>query len=192
MHNSTLILYATSFAIEAHKGQLRKYTGMPYIQHPVEVATLVAEMDGTTDMICAALLHDVVEDTEVTLQELKVFFGDEIATLVGWLTDVSKPSDGNRAIRKALDREHSFQAPAEAQTVKVADFISNFKTITKYDRNFSVVYMREMELLLNGLTKADPMILTRAFRLVDDYYKSIDGPGVSQRIADMAAIEASQ
>lgn len=113
-------------------------------------------------MIAAALLHDVLEDTAVTVDVLEEQFGSEVADLVLWLTDVSKPEDGNRSTRKALDRQHSAAAPAAAQTVKVADLISNTRSIVAHDPGFAKVYIEEKRLLLDVLTGADPTLLTMA------------------------------
>jgi (p)ppGpp synthase/HD superfamily hydrolase len=127
-----IVRKAQVYAMAAHAavGQKRKYTGEPYIVHPAEVAKIVAGVPGSTpDMVAAAWLHDVVEDTGCTFTDIHMAFGIDIATLVGWLTDVSKPEDGNRAHRKAMDREHTAAAPAEAQTVKLADLISNSRSI---------------------------------------------------------------
>jgi (p)ppGpp synthase/HD superfamily hydrolase len=161
---TTLVERARVFATAAHAavGQKRKYTGEPYIVHPTEVAAIVAEAGGTDEMVAAAFLHDVVEDTGVTLEDLQNEFGPDVANLVSWLTDVSRPEDGNRRVRKAIDRAHSAEAPAEAQTVKVADLISNSTTILKFDPGFAKVYLEEKRQLLEVLTKADPALLERA------------------------------
>jgi hypothetical protein len=82
-------------------------------------------------------------------------FGIDIATLVGWLTDVSKPEDGNRAVRKAMDRAHTAEAPAEAQTIKLADLISNSRSIMQHDAEFARVYLEEKRLLLEVMTRGD-------------------------------------
>lgn len=155
---------ARIFATAAHAavGQTRKYTGEPYIVHPVEVAKIVESHGGSNAMIAAALLHDVLEDTSVTFDVLETEFGSEVAELVLWLTDVSKPEDGNRSTRRALDRQHSAAAPAEAQTVKVADLISNTRSIVAHDPGFAKVYLEEKRLLLEVLTRADPTLLTIA------------------------------
>lgn len=155
---------AKVFATAAHAavGQTRKYTGEPYVVHPLEVAALVESVGGTEAMIAAALLHDVLEDTAVTVDVLEEQFGSEVADLVLWLTDVSKPEDGNRSTRKALDRQHSAAAPAAAQTVKVADLISNTRSIVAHDPGFAKVYIDEKRLLLDVLTGADPTLLTMA------------------------------
>lgn len=165
----SIVQKAQIFAIAAHAAvqQKRKYTGEPYIAHPAEVARIVAEVEGSTeDMVAAAWLHDVVEDTGVTLTDINLNFGADIAALVGWLTDVSKPEDGNRAKRKAIDREHTAQAPAEAQTIKLADLISNSKSIMQYDPDFAVTYLAEKKLLLEVLTKGDPGLHAEASKYV--------------------------
>jgi (p)ppGpp synthase/HD superfamily hydrolase len=155
---------ARIFATAAHAavGQTRKYTGEPYIVHPIEVAKIVESHGGSNAMIAAALLHDVLEDTSVTFDVLETEFGSEVAELVLWLTDVSKPEDGNRSTRRALDRQHSAAAPAEAQTVKVADLISNTRSIVAHDPGFAKVYLEEKRLLLEVLTRADSTLLTMA------------------------------
>jgi (p)ppGpp synthase/HD superfamily hydrolase len=155
---------ARVFATAAHAamGQTRKYTGEPYVVHPIEVSELVASVGGTDAMVAAALLHDVLEDTGVTFDILEAEFGSEVAELVLWLTDVSRPEDGNRSTRKALDRQHSAAAPAAAQTVKVADLISNTRSIVAHDPGFAKVYLEEKRLLLEVLTKADPTLLNQA------------------------------
>lgn len=160
---------AQVFAIAAHAavGQKRKYTGEPYIVHPAEVARIVASVPGSTpDMVAAAWLHDVVEDTGVTFTDIHLNFGIDIATLVGWLTDVSQPHDGNRAHRKAVDREHTARAPAEAQTIKLADLISNSKSIMEHDPAFAKTYLEEKRLLLEVLTKGDRGLHAEASKYV--------------------------
>jgi len=169
MNNTNLLVtHARIFATAAHAavGQRRKYTNEHYIVHPAEVAGIVQSVEHTSEMLAAAWLHDVLEDTAVTYDVLYSEFGPNVANLVYWLTDVSKSADGNRARRKALDREHLSRAPAAAQTVKVADLISNTSTIVKYDPKFARVYLEEKTALLEVLTLADPILLKRARELV--------------------------
>ena len=118
------ILRAIKFATMAHNGQVRKYTGEPYIMHCLDVAQIV-EPFSSDDMICAAILHDTIEDCCVTKDEIADNFGGYVSDLVWWLTDQSKPDDGNRAIRKAIDRAHIAKAPFDAHAIKLADLISN-------------------------------------------------------------------
>jgi (p)ppGpp synthase/HD superfamily hydrolase len=117
-------------------------------------------------MVAAAWLHDVVEDTGCTYTDIHMAFGADIAALVGWLTDVSQPQDGNRAVRKAIDREHTARAPAEAQTIKLADLISNSRSIMTHDPAFAKTYLEEKRLLLAVMTKGDVGLHAEASRFV--------------------------
>jgi (p)ppGpp synthase/HD superfamily hydrolase len=150
-------IHAYLFASAAHAatGQTRKYTGEPYIKHPKAVVEILRTVPHTPEMLAAAWLHDVVEDTAVTLDQIEVFFGPEIATLVEMVTDVSKPDDGNRAVRKAIDREHIGRANATAQTIKLADLIDNTRSIIARDPEFAKVYLAEKRELLKVLTKGN-------------------------------------
>ena len=164
----TMAERARVFATAAHAavGQVRKYTFEPYIVHPAEVAMIVAEAGGTEAMVAAAWLHDTVEDTDVTIDVVRAEFGDEVAELVEWLTDVSRPEHGNRAVRKAMDREHSAAAPAEAQTVKLADLIANTRSIMKHDVAFAKTYLEEKRLMLEVMTKGDAVLMAEARKYI--------------------------
>lgn len=159
---TNLVDRALKFATIAHADQKRKYTGKPYIVHPIEVMQIVSTVEHDEAMLAAALLHDVVEDTDIDLNTIRDVFGDDVASLVDDLTDVSKPEDGNRKVRKALDREHSAQASARAQTIKLADLISNSSDILENDPKFAKVYLAEKELLLEVLTEGDASLRERA------------------------------
>ena len=142
---------ALKFATKAHDGQVRKYTFEPYIVHPIAVSDLVRQHGGTEAQQVAALLHDVVEDTDVTLDQISIKFGTQVADLVFWLTDQSKMTDGNRAVRKAIDRKHTFNAPHQAQIIKLADLIDNTISIAEHDKGFAKVFLAEKKLILNGM-----------------------------------------
>jgi (p)ppGpp synthase/HD superfamily hydrolase len=155
---------AREFATRAHASidQRRKYTNEPYIVHPVAVAEIVRSVPHTVEMIAAAYLHDVVEDTPATIAEIENEFGRSVAELVGWLTDVSVPSDGNRAARKAKDLAHTAAAPAQAKTIKLADLIDNTRTIERHDPGFWRVYRVEKIRLLEVLKEGDATLWKRA------------------------------
>ena len=152
-------LRATAFAKEAHAGQLRKYTGEPYISHPLAVAEIVCSVPHTEDMVIAAILHDTVEHKAATLLDIKNAFGPTVATLVAWLTDISTPFHGNRSARKELDRMHNALAPAAAKTIRLADLIDNTKSTQEHDPNFWVVYRDEKRRLLEVLKEGDADLL---------------------------------
>ena len=164
---NNLIEQARTFATSAHQriGHQRKYNKLPYDVHLQAVAKLVATVTDDAEMIAAAWLHDVVEDTPATLDDIAENFGAAVAELVESLTDVSMPSDGNRAIRKSIDREHSAQAPPRAKTVKLADLIDNCRDIVSHDERFARVYLVEMGALLKVLDDGDPTLLAKASKL---------------------------
>lgn len=164
-----IIKKARLVATVAHAavGQQRKYTGEPYIVHPAEVAQLVTRYGGTENQIAAAWLHDVVEDTHITEEFIHEEFGDDIASLVFWLTDVSKPEDGNRAARKAKDLEHLRTADSLAKTIKLADIISNIKSIKEHDAEFAAVYLPEKRAELAVLTAGHAHLYRIAQQLLE-------------------------
>ena len=167
----TTVQRAELFAQQAHKDHQRKYTGDPYYVHLDEVRRIVKGAGGSEDMQAAALLHDTVEDTSVTSQDIMKEFGSKIAKLVVELTDISKPEDGNRAVRKAMDRDKLASASAEAQTIKYADLISNGKDIMQNDPKFAKVYMKEKADLLRVMTKGDSRLRSAALAMLPDELK---------------------
>lgn len=181
---------AYEFAKHWHMGQVRKYTGEPYITHPVAVAKRVAGLRcATVDMVVAALCHDVIEDTQATYQDMVDYgLAGPCVDLVRQLTDVSKLGDGNRATRKAIDREHTAKASDQAKVIKLADLIDNFHSITTHDPGFSKVFVREMDLIL-GRIRDDlgSGLLLEARKLVgdwlfDDVLEDINSRGYSNGV----------
>ena len=160
-------IMAALFARNAHGTQKREYTGEPYIIHPAEVAMIVATVPHTEAMLAASWLHDVAEDTGVTIGEIADRFGEEIAWLVDDLTDVSRPEDGNRAARKAIDLAHTAKACPQAKTIKLADLISNTAHIVDNDPGFARVYLPEKAALLEVLKEGDRVLWARAKEMVD-------------------------
>ena len=156
------------FAHKAHQGQQRKYTGEPYIVHPERVAGIVKTVTDDPATIDAAWLHDVVEDTPFTLEQIRLEFGDEVAKLVDEVTNVTKKTDGNRAHRKSVERQHLATASPKAKTVKLADVIDNVTDIMRNDRDFATVFVPEKLELLNFLTEGDPVLFKQARELIFD------------------------
>lgn len=163
---TTLAERARAFAIKAHGTQVRKYTGELYWHHPAAVVELVRSVPHDESMLAAAWLHDVVEDTPCTSLEIHNEFGLHVACLVEQLTDVSKPTDGNRAKRKAMDCLHTSHASPKAKTVKLADLIDNSRSIIAHDPDFARVYLKEKALLLQFLQEGDPTLHRIAYEIV--------------------------
>ncbi len=125
---SPLVHAALGKARQAHAGQIRNGSGgMPYIEHPTTVAARLDEHGFRDEVLAAALLHDVIEDSETTLGELHELFGDEVAGLVGALTD-DESIDSYRE-RKAEHRERVAAADPEALAIYGADKLTNVITL---------------------------------------------------------------
>lgn len=163
-----LVQRARAFAVDAHRqiNHRRKYSRQPYEVHLQAVAELVASVTSQPEMLAAAWLHDTVEDTPVTLDAVLQEFGAGVAALVGDLTDVSRPGDGNRTVRKAIDREHTARASPRAKTVKLADLIDNLRDIVPGDPGFARVFLAEAQALLAVLGDGDARLLELAEREV--------------------------
>ena len=121
-------LRALLFAARAHRDQRRKGSGEPYINHLIEVATLLASVGGVDDALVlgAAVLHDVIEDTVVTATEIEAAFGPRVRELVEALTDDKRLP---KAERKRLQIEHMRDAAREVRLIKLADHCSNVASL---------------------------------------------------------------
>ena len=173
---------AKEYAEKMHKGQVRKYTGEPYIRHPIAVAEMCDKYmrrsgypDHYIDVVkSAAVLHDVIEDTRATYGDLMGLFGEGVTELVFWMTDASRPEDGNRAVRKTIDRWKIINAPYLAVLIKVCDLIDNAKTVIEHDPDFAKVYMEEKAKIIRQMPW-DYSDFGEAYqdasKLVKDYFK---------------------
>jgi len=127
---SPLVRAALEQARTDHEGQVRNGSGgMPYIEHPMRVAALLDEHGYGEEVLAAALLHDVVEDSETTLDELREKFGGEVVGLVGAMTDDESIDDYRQ--RKAEHRERLAAAPTEAMAIYGADKLTNVRTLAE-------------------------------------------------------------
>lgn len=154
----TMIVKALQFAQEMHKGQVRKYTGEDYVNHPVAVADLVElylEENGYTDeeittAIAVAILHDTVEDTPATHEDIEVVFGEEVAKGVWFLTKVPNYV-GNRATRKKMCEARLAQAPEIIRIIKTFDMMHNSYSIEEHDPKFFKLFQKETKSLLKAM-----------------------------------------
>jgi len=125
------ILEALQFAAHKHRDQRRKGSHQaPYINHPIEVAALLATVGGVTDIVTlqAALLHDTIEDTQTTPEELQKEFGPGITSIVLEVTDNKMLK---KHIRKKMQIEHAARASREAKLVKLADKLCNLRDVAE-------------------------------------------------------------
>jgi len=126
-----LVLRAASFSADRHRRQNRKgYDPPPYINHPLEVASILANVGGVTDAttLVAALLHDTIEDTSATGEDLESHFGREVRLLVQEVTDDKKLE---KAERKRLQIEHTPSLSVAAKQIKLGDKICNTRDVVE-------------------------------------------------------------
>ena len=136
--NTELLDRAIIFAVKAHSGTERRGKGYPYIVHPLEAVEIVATMTNDQELLAAAALHDTVEDTDVTLEQIQAEFGDRIATLVAAESDemsagVSEEDSWHIRKRAAIDR--LAKASRDVKMVALGDKLSNIRAIA---RDYSV------------------------------------------------------
>lgn len=171
---SEKIQRAAEFAAKAHESQKRKYTGDPYFTHLEAVASLVAAAGCSEDAICAAYLHDTIEDQNVTAEQIREEFGPRVAQLVQEVTQVSRLEDGNRKLRKEKDRQHYSSASPEGQTIKLADILHNGSDIIVTNPAFARTYIPECEALFLSLTKGDQALRDRVAEMIGSAKNKLD------------------
>ena len=136
--DTELLDRAIVFAVRAHAGTERRGKGYPYIVHPLEAVEIVATMTADQELLAAAALHDTVEDTDVTVEQLRAEFGDRVAHLVEEESDRFEEGISEEAswhTRKQAAIERLSRASREAKIVALGDKLSNMRAIA---RDYSV------------------------------------------------------
>jgi len=178
-----LVHRAAKFAKQKHSNHRRKYTNEPYFNHLHEVASLVKGVaKARPEVVAGAYLHDTIEDTDTSREEINKKFGSDVSRLVWECTDqhpyvCEKRGERwyhrdtgmpmNRKARKEIDNEHLRKSSPEGATIKLADFVSNTKDISKNDPNFAKVYLKEKEQILPHLKHGHPELYRMASKSVD-------------------------
>ena len=184
MDKAEIVEKVRAFATRAHEGQMRKYADEPYIRHPERVMKTCETHTDAVHILCAALLHDVLEDTTVTEKEMFSFLEDisdtqtanKIMSLVIDLTDVFVKKDypqWNRRKRKALELERLEKTSPDSQTVKYADIIDNTNDIVGNGDGFAVVFLRECRTVLKKMDKGNSELYAQALSSVDKGLENI-------------------
>ena len=132
--NTTLLDRAIVFAVKAHQGTERRMKGYPYVVHPLEAIAITATMTNDQELLAAAALHDTVEDTDVTLDNIRQEFGDRVADLVMSETDITVAPDGTLLTwkeRKQRDMDNLSKASRDVKIVTLGDKLSNLRGIAR-------------------------------------------------------------
>jgi guanosine-3',5'-bis(diphosphate) 3'-pyrophosphohydrolase len=141
-----------------HHGDQRRPTGVPYLEHLLEALEVLVRGAGVTDtgILCAAVLHDVVEDTDATVDDVRAVFGPRIAELVGWLT-IPEPGPGQDKAAVKLDYLRGLRhAPRDAILVKLADRASNAQTLRNLPEARRRAYYAQTVEYIVPLAAAEP------------------------------------
>lgn len=129
-----LVEKAFIFAAKAHRGATRKGSTIPYIVHPMETAFITAGLTDDMEIIAAAVLHDVVEDTEYTLEDIRTFFGERIAQMVASESEDKREgmaAEESWKIRKQETIDHMKQAALDTKLIALSDKLSNLRSIER-------------------------------------------------------------
>lgn len=154
----SMILKAAAITVRAHQGQKRKYNGRPYVTHPARVAGRVGLLPGVTEeMVAAAYLHDVLEDTPITKEEIDREISPQVGYYVDWLTNRSKGGGLPRAGCKMLDRQRLAEAPIQVKQIKALDRIDNLLELLDAPADFKRLYAEE-SLLLADVLGSGPLV----------------------------------
>ena len=172
------------FADRAHGDQKRRYTPDRYIVHPIRVMEVCKEYTQDIAVLAAALLHDVLEDTEVDQEALLEFLLEimeekkarRTLALVIELTDVyikARYPGWNRRKRKAMETERLAGTSKEAQTIKYADMLDNIRELPEED-DFSIEFLKECKNLLKRINKGEPQLYQAAVEEVENRLRTLN------------------
>jgi len=170
-------LSVKELATKLHGEQKRKYSGEPYVTHTIRVAKIVEDHGGDDNMVYAALLHDVLEDTQTT--ELELF--SMLSTIIGHnesvdtvrlvkeLTDVFTTEEYpkiNRSGRKEMESFRLGKVSPRSQTIKYADLLDNSSDILKNDPKFAKVYLKEKEMILDQMNQGNQTLYKKCLSVL--------------------------
>lgn len=182
---SSKIQEAIIFATLAHEGQKRKGTNIPYIVHPMEVMQILTELQCAENVIIAGILHDTLEDTDATPEEIKSLFGDKVLAIV---QTESEDKSKTWKERKAATIEHLKSASAETKLVCFADKLSNIRSMWRDKQEVGAElwkrfnagkdsiewYYRGIAEVLNNPGIAEKLNTLKYYELYMEFEKTID------------------
>lgn len=186
------LLSAWLYAEPLHRGQLRRYTGHPYVSHPFAVCKLLRRFGAPKPLQLAGMLHDVVEDCGVSLLDIETRFSGEVADLVLGCSRVTTPADGPRSVRHRIELQRIQMLSPQAQSILLADITCNCISIVRRDRAFARVYLPEKRDELQLMASASlPALGVLANRVVDRAWQQLL-PKFTTPLSGRAAAELAE
>jgi (p)ppGpp synthase/HD superfamily hydrolase len=169
-----MLYNAIQLAKEVHTGQVRNYTKEPFFHHPWRVMTTLSLRynDTREAVLCAAILHDSVEDhpDKITIQGIRYCFGNEVVTIVQELTNTEDKSE-IRSIRKRKNVQRLGNVSQEAKIIKLADRLDNIKSVLRYgEAGYVKLYIQETNDLLLAIEDGDPSLAQLIHDEILQYY----------------------
>lgn len=173
------------FADRSHGDQLRKYTPDRYIVHPVRVMERLQQITNDPIILASALLHDVLEDTPTTAEDILEFLApllgrpaaEKTTKLIIELTDIYVKSAYprlNRRERKQKEAERMSKVSAEAQTIKYADILDNSREIIYQDVDFAPIYLKESRQMIKAMTNGNTELRLESIAVIEEGLKKIE------------------
>lgn len=172
---------AICFAVEKHRGVLRKGRNVPYIIHPLETLAIASSLTGEEEVLCAAVLHDVMEDAGVTKEELERLFGERVAGIVAEESEDKRrdqPSKDTWKLRKKEALAHLAASDSDCRIVALSDKLSNL-------RGTYVEYSRVGEGFWERFNCTDPEEHAWYYRSVAELTRELEGSLAWQEYADL-------
>ena len=181
-YDLAMLIKAVRYSADNHRFQRRKgKEASPYISHSLEVADLLASTGGITDVpiLVAAILHDTVEDTRTTFEEVEALFGEEVRAIVEELTDDKTLP---KAERKRLQIEHAPQLSSSAKPVKIADKICNIRDVAHdppadWPLQRRREYLKWAERVVAGCRGSNPPLEQRFDEVLRDAWSKLSNEG---------------
>jgi len=173
-----MINSALNLAGCAHIDQKRKITEESYIIHTINVANIVFTATDNAYIISAALMHDTIEDSDITYEDIRADFCQDIADWVQGVTNVSAKADGNRKVRAKMELDHLRSCHIASKIIKLADIIDNCRSIPLLDPKFALIYMEEKKRQIGVLYDDDKRVRklhNLATQINENYWKLING-----------------
>jgi len=160
---------AQNWAAKGHLHQRRKFSNLPYIVHPEAVAEIISQVTDNEEVIAAAWMHDIIEDTPTTFEDIVQGFNFRVAELVNGVSKISKKGDGNRISRVIDDVYHYGAAPKWAKAIKIADAIHNVPLMIRDDPIFAPRYVAEKKLLIHHIHDGHPLLASILYHIIEEY-----------------------
>ncbi len=165
-----LLEKSVAFALRAHEGQVRKKSGTPYILHPMEAVTIASTLTDDREVLAAVMLHDTVEDTDVTLDEIRQEFGERVAQLVKGETENEYP-EMTREESWAMRKEESLRrlyanGDDSVKIMWISDKLSNARSMFR-------IYEEKGDEMWNLFHQKDKRVQERYYRSVADALKEL-------------------